>query len=166
MKIKASGESHYRSSRVLLAVLLTILEITLLLCVKPISVKSESGSIDLFTQKGGEGINQSGGAFEPQELVILYANVTYNSVPLAQIVGFAVYDPANTMFALGADSTDQNGIAQWSFRIPPENVEGIFGTWFAVATVNINDQTVMDTLTFQVSRDVNGGGGSRMPYAD
>jgi hypothetical protein len=114
----------------------------------------------LFTQKApfdGRGINQSTDAFEPQELVILYANVTYNDYPVAnKLVSFSVTGPPNPIQNItypSSNSTDQNGMAQVSFRIPwpSENPEAIvFGKWFAIATVSIADQTVIDTLTFQV----------------
>jgi hypothetical protein len=116
--------------------------------------------IDLFTQKvpfDGKGINQSSDAFQPQELVILYAWVTYNEAPVAnKLVAFQVNNPANAiqnMTIIGISSTDQNGVATFSFRIPwpDENAEEIiFGEWFAIATVDIAEKVVVDTLTFQV----------------
>jgi hypothetical protein len=128
---------------------------------RPIAALAASGRvIDLYTQKtpfNGKGINQSSDAFEPQELVVLYALVTYNDAPVAQkLVAFQASGPANPLqniTTVGSGTTDQNGIANFSFRIPWPNdnpEEKIPGTWFAIATVSIADQTVMDTLTFQV----------------
>ncbi|MEM3696868.1 MAG: hypothetical protein QXQ94_05100 [Candidatus Bathyarchaeia archaeon] len=116
--------------------------------------------IDLFTQKApfdGKGINQSSDAFQPQELVILYALVTYNEAPVAnKLVAFQVNNPTNAiqnMTIIGVNSTDQSGVAAFSFRIPwPEKnaEEIIFGEWFAIATVDVAEKVVVDTLTFQV----------------
>jgi len=113
--------------------------------------------IDLYDQKGGIGINQSSDAFEPQELVMLYALVTYNGGPVAQKdVAFHVEGPLNAFENItidGANITGQDGIAQFSFRIPwpNDNPESkVFGEWYVIATVSISDQTVIDTLTFQV----------------
>jgi hypothetical protein len=141
--------------------LLTIIAASGLLCTKPVSASAGSGrAIDLFTQKvpfGGKGINQSSDAFAPQELVILYANVTYNEYPVAsQLVSFVIDGPVNpfqNITKVGSSFTNQSGIAQLSFRIPwpstnPERI--VFGEWFALASVSIAEQVVIDTLTFQV----------------
>jgi hypothetical protein len=146
-----------------LAVMLTITAILLSFTqanMKMVSSSDTGRKIDVFTQKipfNGKGINQSSDAFEPQELVILYANVTYNEAPMAnKLVAFQVNNPANAFQNItvgGVSSTNQSGIAQFSFRIPwpSENAEQIiFGEWFAIATVDIAQQVVVDTLTFQV----------------
>jgi hypothetical protein len=114
----------------------------------------------LFTQKApfnGKGMNQSSDAFEPQELVILYALVTYNGYPVAsKDVSFWVNGPANpfqNITTTGSSRTNQTGIAQFLFRLPwpSENPEKItFGEWFVLASVSIADQAVIDTLTFRV----------------
>jgi hypothetical protein len=118
---------------------------------------NEGGRIDLFTNKvpfDGRGLNQQSDAFQPQELVGLYARVTYNNAPIANwLVAFQVLDPLNKTIAVCANSTNDEGIASFSFRIPwPSGDAGqvVFGNWKAVATVNIAGKVFMDTLTFQV----------------
>jgi hypothetical protein len=116
--------------------------------------------IDVFTQKipfNGKGINQSSDTFQPQELVVLYALVTYNEDPVGNmLVAFQINNPANAfqnITIVGVSSTNQSGIAQFSFRIPwpVENAEQIiFGNWFAIVTVDIAGQVAVDTLKFQV----------------
>ena len=146
-----------------LAVTLTITAILLSFTqtnMKMVSSSDAARKIDVFTQKipfNGKGINQSSDAFEPQELVILYALVTYNEAPIAnKLVAFQANNPANAfqnITVVGVSSTNQSGIAQFSFRIPwpSENAEQIiFGEWSAIATVDIAEQVVVDTLTFQV----------------
>jgi hypothetical protein len=109
--------------------------------------------IDLYTQNA---------PFEPQELVMLYALATYNGAPVAQkLVAFQANGPLNPFLNIttaGSAPTNQDGIAEFSFRIPWPNAnpeEQVFGTWFAIATVSIADQTVNDTLTFQVGWIIN-----------
>jgi hypothetical protein len=146
-----------------LAVMLTITAILLSFTqanMKMVSSSDTGRKIDVFTQKipfNGKGINQSSDAFEPQELVMLYALVTYNEDPIAnKLVAFQVNNPANAfqnITIVGVSSTNQSGIAQFSFRIrwPSENAEQIiFGEWSATASVEIVQQVVVDTLTFQV----------------
>ena len=146
-----------------LAVALTMIVILLSFTLANIRTGASSDAtrkIDLFTEKmpfNGKGMNQSSDAFQPQELVILYANVTYNEDPVANnLVAFQVNNPLNAfqnITILGVSSTNASGIAQFYFRIPwpSENAEQIiFGEWFAIASVEIAQQVVVDTLTFQV----------------
>lgn len=142
-------------SRVLV-VLLLVMAASTLVCIKTAPVEAQSGrSIDLFTQRGGQGVNQSSDMFQPQELVILYANVTFNDSPVAnKDVGFGISPPSNSNLinATGYARTNESGLAEWSFRIPwpSEDPEKVFGAWLVVATVDIADQTVVDTMVFQV----------------
>ena len=160
---KSMLESARRPRKANIAMLAVLLILAALVVqpARPVAVSAASGRvIDLHTQKApfdGKGMNQSSDAFEPQESVVLYALVTYNDAPVAQkLVAFQVNGPANPLWnitTVGSASTGQDGIAQFSFRIPwpsddPE--KKIFGKWFAIATVSIADQTVIDTLTFQV----------------
>jgi hypothetical protein len=71
------------------------------------------------------------------------------------------------MTAGGSSGTNESGIAEFSFRIPwpvqmPETK--VFGEWSVVASVDVADERVTDTLTFKVgwiveitSLDLNGG---------
>jgi uncharacterized repeat protein (TIGR02543 family) len=118
------------------------------------------GNIDLFTQKtpfSGKGPNRPSDAFQQQELLILYALVTFAGQPIAnKVVGFQVNGPANSLqniTVIGAATTNASGIAVYSFRIPtaPINEEQIvFGEWHAVATVDVDQVPLMDSLAFEV----------------
>lgn len=124
------------------------------------SLEGFGGNIDLFTQKtpfNGRGPNQPSDAFQPQELAILYALVTFSQDPVAgKAVAFQVNGPVNTLqniTVIGVAMTNGSGIAEFSFRIqtPPSNAEQIvFGEWHAVATVDIDEIAVNDSLTFEV----------------
>jgi len=109
-------------------------------------------TIDLYTQKpepySGKGANQPSDAFEPEEEVILYAEVTYNYEPVeSKMVGFTAIDPNQVTIVDRSNTTDANGIAYVSFRLQANET---FGTWTAFATVTVSEKTANDTLTFQV----------------
>jgi hypothetical protein len=150
------------NARTLLTLLMAVLAASLLMHAgQAISNASSGRVIDLFTQKApfdGKGANQSSDAFEPQELVILYALVTYNDFPVAlKLVSFQANGPPNTLENItvtGSATTNDSGIGEFSFRIawPSSNPEAkVLGEWYVVSTVSIADQTVVDTLTFQVA---------------
>ncbi len=122
--------------------------------------QTSSVAVDLFTQKvpfDGKGPNTPSDAFQPEELVILYASVIYNGAPVVGVlVSFQIDGPANTfnnLTVFGTGSTNQSGLATFSFRVPwpsehPEEIT--FGKWSAVATVEVAQESASDTLTFQV----------------
>ncbi|MGA2767438.1 MAG: CARDB domain-containing protein [Candidatus Bathyarchaeia archaeon] len=141
--------------------LLVFLASSTTLCTRTVAASTGSGKVlDLFTQKApfdGRGPNQPSDAFQPQELVILYGNVTYNGAPVAnKLVAFQVRGPANAFSNItftGSSSSNESGMATFSFRVPwySEHAEEIvFDEWFAVATVDIAQEVATDTLTFQV----------------
>jgi hypothetical protein len=113
-------------------------------------------AIDLYTQYpypyGGQGKHQPSDMFGPQELVDLFALVTYNEYPVQQkLVGFHIKHGDYEIYRVA--TTDSNGVAHISFRIPwpctnPE--EEIFGKWLVIATVEVAQTKVNDTLGFWV----------------
>jgi hypothetical protein len=130
-------------------------------CTRLTSVAAQTGvAIDLYTNQtpfNGRGANQSADTYEPQELVVLFALATYNDAAVAgKLVAFQINGPPNqfqNITIVGSGTTDENGTAEFSFRLPwpsqtPE--KGIFGQWIAFATVEIAERVVVDTLTFRV----------------
>jgi hypothetical protein len=116
---------------------------------------STGGMIDLFTDRGGLGLNQTGGFFHAYELVVLYALVTYNDCPVVNnLVSFEVNgaaDPGEGVTIIQVVFTNESGIAEVSFRIPAPlgNPEAIVdGKWNVVATTKLGQETLSDTLTF------------------
>jgi hypothetical protein len=143
-----------------LALILTITTILLSLSLPNMRIaisESPSGKIDLFTQKepySGKGPNTPSDAFGSQELVILYAFVTYNEMPVQNLlVAFCVKIPSNASFSL-SEKTNSSGIATINFTIPwpcaniSENE--VFGEWYALANTVIGDELFQDSLTFEV----------------
>lgn len=143
--------------RLAAVVTLTILFAIFISIVINLKVYADGGKIDLFSNKvpfDGKGLNQRSDAFQPQELVELYARVTYNEGPIANwLVAFQVLNPLNKTVAVGVNWTNDDGVASFSFRIPwpSEGAEQeVFGDWKVVATVDIAGKVYSDTLTFQV----------------
>jgi len=112
--------------------------------------------IDVYTQYpegfNGKGPGVASDAFGPQNTVRLYAWVTYNLNPVQQkLVTFEISHGEFHWFM--TNTTDENGIAWVQFGIPwpCDNPEGrVFGTWNVIATVDIRDVVVNDTLSFEV----------------
>ena len=109
----------------------------------------------MYTDKGGLGINEPGGFFFPDANVVLYANVTYNSEAVVDVlVSFEVKNPLNISIVYSTARTDMSGIAKINFTIsslwPPEET---FGTYTTVATTSVAQRLVSDKLTFQVVED-------------
>jgi len=113
---------------------------------------SQVANIDVFTIGGGVAPNVSGGAFEPQEIVQMFANVTSSNMALVnQNVAFYVENPNGTLIALRAALTNASGIASAEYRMPtpdPSTPEISFGTWSITASVSVAQTTVTDTTNF------------------
>jgi PKD repeat protein len=96
----------------------------------------------------GFGPGQPSDAFAPQELVILYAKVTYNGEPVAnKLVGFQVNDPNGTPVIFRTNVTDDTGLTWVEFRLPSDPP---FGEWLAIAKVEVAQVIVGDTMPFKV----------------
>jgi len=109
----------------------------------------EDRLLDLYTQKAGVGPNEPGGEFVTGEIVHLVSRVTYNSDPVQQkLVAFQVRNPINETVLTTTVVTDEDGLAETSFRIPW--ILSSNGTWTAVSVVEIAEEIVWDTISFQV----------------
>jgi hypothetical protein len=110
------------------------------------------GAVDVYTDRGGEFAGQSSDAYGPQELITLYANVTYNGAAVVnKDVVFTIMDGQGNIYAVRTARTDENGMATISFRLPwfSDDPESLFGMWSIVGTVDISQVQVSDTCTFQ-----------------
>jgi len=120
-------------------------------------VKKLGLSIDVYTEYpapyGGQGPNNPSDMFAPQQEVTLYALVTYNEDPVQQkLVAFEIHH-GNLPPIFRQAITNQDGIATVSFRIPwpcQDPVNTILGEWKVIATVEVAERVVNDTLTFKV----------------
>lgn len=122
---------------------------------------AEGPAIDVYTQYpapyGGQGPFEHSDAFAPQQLVCLYAKVTYGGDRVTnKLVIFEIHDALGNKITLLQNYSDINGIAKVCFRIPQTDLipggedPSIFGWWFVIATVELDEVVVNDTLWFQV----------------
>jgi len=112
--------------------------------------------IDLYTQypapHGGQEPGKPSDMFVPQQEVILYAKVTYNLWPEQnKDVSFQVIDPHGDIYFIGCNRTNSDGIAVYHFRLPwlCDNPEYYFGTWTVIATTEVAEQVITDTMQFK-----------------
>jgi hypothetical protein len=118
-------------------------------------------NIDLYTQYpnpyGGQGQGEHSDAFAPQQLVCLYAKVTYAGDRVTnKLVTFEIHDALGNKVTILENYSDLNGIAKVCFRIPQTDMipggedPAIFGWWWVIATVELDQVVVQDNMTFQV----------------
>ncbi len=133
-----------------------IASISLILLVASLLLGAE---IQLSKATAGRAIrlSSSKSLYQPQQLVTLNALVTYNDAPVAnKDVAFQIEGPRNTFYnftVLGYGRTNESGLATFSFRVPWPDINPeaqVLGTWSAIATVDIAEQVVNDTTSFQV----------------
>jgi hypothetical protein len=109
-------------------------------------------SIDVYTARGGVGPNARSDAYGPQELVNLYALVTYNNVPVVnKDVAFEIFNQNGVAIAYRTARTNGSGIAATEYRTMwPDTAtpEIIFGNWSVVATVDVSQVVKTDTVNF------------------
>jgi len=110
--------------------------------------------IDVYTQYpspyGGQGLNQTSDLFWPQKIIHLFANVSYNEWPEQfKDVTFEVRDPNGGTLLILSDTTDENGVAHVSFRIPwPEGAQWLCQEFTVIASVDIACVVMRDWLRF------------------
>jgi hypothetical protein len=104
--------------------------------------------MDVFTQKGGQGTNTSGGSFQPFENVFIYAHVTQGGKNLQNCpVALTLQKPDGTQIVQTVITND-SGVAETDLSLLPS--EGnIIGTWHVLANTTIDNKAVKDTVNFQ-----------------
>jgi hypothetical protein len=104
-------------------------------------------SVDVYTQRGGRGLNQPSDTFAPDELVIMTAYLTYNLAPVPDIlVTFYVYFPNGTLMFRSVSTTHAQGLAFITYRL----ISPVFGIYKLNATASIADQTVSDSADCRI----------------
>jgi hypothetical protein len=91
------------------------------------------------------------------DLVSVTASVTHNGAAVAnRDVAFTVIMQNNTNIATIVNTTNSNGVATISFRIPtPQpNPKIIFGNWSIFAAVEVAQVNVSDTVRFTVGNSI------------
>jgi len=121
---------------------------------------SQLTKIDVFTARGGIGLNASSDSYGPQELVQLHAYVTYNNAYVAgKIVAFTVLDPNGSVIASLSAQTNSTGYAYQEYRTPWLDTNTTdFGTWSVVASVDVSQVVVTDVVSFTYNYLINTNG--------
>jgi len=97
---------------------------------------------------GGQGPNQPADLVLPQQEVCLTAKVTYNWWPVeGKLVTFKVFDNNGDFFAVFQVTSGPDGHASKCFTMPWPG-EDLFGVWTVVASVEVADVVIEDTMTF------------------
>lgn len=108
----------------------------------PILVKT----LDVYTQRGGLGIDEFGGVFEQEEGVQLFAYLTAGGSPINLTeVSFTVTDP-NGNGTVESALTDALGKARINFTLPSE--DWAVGNWTVTASAYVENETVSDSMVF------------------
>lgn len=111
------------------------------------TIKEWLGNQTLYRERG-TGPLADGSAFAPGETVTLRGYAYYMNIPMMAVnVGFQVNDPAANPYASRASSTDSDGNATVSLRLP---IVPKFGSYGVVATCRIFETDMDDTLEFNV----------------
>ncbi|MGB8779236.1 MAG: hypothetical protein WCD81_01135 [Candidatus Bathyarchaeia archaeon] len=103
--------------------------------------------LDVYTQKGGIGINVSGGNFEPFDNVSILAYLTQGGIKVEnRPVTFSIQKPDGT-YIVSIASTNDSGLAETDVSLLPS--EGhVIGTWQVLANATVDNEAVNDTLDF------------------
>jgi hypothetical protein len=134
-----------------------------------VSVQGSTATIDVFTQLSGKGTDKSGGNFNitQNDTVYIYAEVrNASNIPQgSRLVSYEIHWPASSpqngsIYDSGTSTTNASGIAEIP-SLPPHYIpvwalalqgRDPSGTWLVYATTSIDDQPLIDTLTFLVQR--------------
>jgi len=120
-----------------------------------VSVQAYTASIDVYTQRGGQGADKPSGNFSQLEKVYLYAELrNASNAPLAsRLVAYEIHKPPNgtdgkSIVIPSTSTTNSSGIAEMYFTLPPSEAPNSIGRWLVYVTAQADDQIVADTLTF------------------
>jgi len=103
--------------------------------------------LDVYTQKGGVGINVSGGNFEPFDNVSILAHLTQGGINVGnRPVTFSIKKPDGTNI-VSTVSTNDSGLAETDVSLLPSEGHEI-GTWRVLANATVGNEAVNDTLDF------------------
>jgi hypothetical protein len=111
------------------------------------SQKLES-RLDIYTPKGGIGVNVSSGTFEPFEIAPVFAYLTHGGIPVKSSEVTFTITPPNGTEMVKTVLTNDTGVAETDISfLPPEG--DVIGTWQVLANASANKEAVDATLTLQ-----------------
>jgi hypothetical protein len=117
------------------------------------------GVLDIWTQNGGNGPNVDASSFGPQQIVDLYAYVSYNGAPVVdKTVTFAISGPdvpGGTVYVTA--QSDQSGLAIAQYRLPWQDSDptSYFGEMTVSGSVDVAQVILTDTCSFYYGYQLN-----------
>jgi hypothetical protein len=115
---------------------------------------SNTWALNFQVQKTGTSSTST--TFAPLDQIQIYSNVIYGDAPQQGVlVAFKIQGPtgsADPNNITRIETTDDAGVAQFTLRIPSDNqnINSVFGTWTAVATIQTTDKSIQKTVSFTV----------------
>ncbi len=111
---------------------------------------SAQAVLDVFTNIGGVGSNVNCSAFGPQELIKVYALVSFHNVAVAnKDVAFEIKNPSGTVIGMRVARTNSSGYAYVDFRLPwADPPSTSFGFWSITGSVDVSQVVLTDTVSF------------------
>jgi len=112
----------------------------------------QNARIQVFTDKGGIFASGTSATYGPQDLLEIYALLTYqkSAVP-DQYVLFSVQNTNGTIMAITSAITNQTGIAHVEYRLPSPDLNAtqfVFGPWTITANFDVLQVTISNKTTF------------------
>jgi hypothetical protein len=110
----------------------------------------ELTKVDIFTNKGGVGPNATSPGYIPDELIHLNAYVSSGGASVAnkQVV-FTVLNPNGVIISIRTAFTNSSGYAYQEYRTPePNNGTTYYGIWCILASVEVSQKILNDTVSF------------------
>lgn len=113
----------------------------------------ENAEIQVFTNKGGKAASDATATYGPQDLLEIYALLTYqkSAVP-NQDVSFSIENANGTVMAVGYAVTNQTGFAHVEYRLPepnPDATQAVFGTWTITGSFEVLQTSISNTTTIE-----------------
>jgi len=135
-----------------LTFLFFVLEGCMLLSLSPIAEGSSGFQIDLFCQYGGRGHDVPCPIpIVVGSRIILYAYVTYDQEPVQSVlVSFQVDNPQKVALLIAVSVTNASGYATTNFTISEHSYNAFPSLWNSTATTSPAQETVSDSMPFEV----------------
>ena len=140
------------ASKIMCLMLILLVSLLVIQAFQPINAQNSASNqwaLTLQTQKVGD--NTTSSTFSPFDQIQLTANVTYGNASQPDVlVYFAVQSPSNSTALARTETTNSQGQAQFSFRLPiaGQNESAITGTWQTTASIQTTNGTIQQTCNF------------------
>ena len=124
----------------------------ILLSLSPLAAGSSGFQIDLFCQYGGRGHDvPCPVAIVVGDRIILFAYVTYDNTPVKDVlVAFQVNNPQGSPLLIAVEPTNASGYATTQFTMSENDYSTFPSWWNSTATTSPAQNSVSDSMPFEV----------------